>query len=167
MCEAYRSQFGCNFISAMPTNLYGPNDNYDLEKSHVLPALIRKFHEAKITGSSEVVVWGSGKPMREFLHVDDLGSACLLLMNKYDGAEFLNVGFGSDISISNLSLMISNIVGFTGKIIFDTTRADGTGRKLMDSSKIMALGWRPKVELNNGISETYDLYKAQLKDVKI
>lgn len=167
LCEAYRSQFGCNFISAMPTNLYGPNDNYDLEKSHVLPALIRKFHEAKITGSSEVVVWGSGKPMREFLHVDDLGSACLLLMNKYDGAEFLNVGFGSDISISNLSLMISNIVGFTGKIIFDTTRADGTGRKLMDSSKIMALGWRPKVELNNGISETYDLYKAQLKDVKI
>ncbi len=155
LCEAYRSQYGCNFISAMPTNLYGPNDNYDLEKSHVLPALIRKFHEAKLNGSEEVVVWGSGKPMREFLHVDDLAKACLILMQKYDEAGFLNIGFGSDISISELSAMISEIVGFKGKIVFDTNRADGTVRKLMDSSKIQAFGWHAKISLKQGISDVY------------
>ncbi len=155
LCEAYRSQYGCNFISAMPTNLYGPNDNYDLENSHVLPALIRKFHEAKLNGSEEVVVWGSGKPMREFLHVDDLAKACLILMQKYDEAGFLNIGFGSDISISELSTMISEIVGFKGKIVFDTNRADGTVRKLMDSSKIQAFGWHAKISLKQGISDVY------------
>ncbi|MFZ7114990.1 MAG: GDP-L-fucose synthase family protein [Bacteroidota bacterium] len=165
LCEAYRSQYGCNFISAMPTNLYGPNDNYDLEKSHVLPALIRKFHEAKINGSDEVVVWGSGKPMREFLHVDDLASACLILMQNYDDAGFLNIGFGSDISISDLSVLISEIVGFKGRIVFDTKRADGTVRKLMDSSKIQALGWSPKIGLSDGISSTYNLFHKQLSQI--
>lgn len=161
LCEAYRSQYGCNFISAMPTNLYGPNDNYDLEKSHVLPALIRKFHEAKTNGSSEVIVWGSGKPMREFLHVDDLAAACLILMQKYDGVGFLNVGFGSDISISDLSYLLADIVGFKGKIVFDTSRADGTVRKLMDSSKMQALGWQPKIGLKQGISDTYKIFHEQ------
>ncbi|MBP9789267.1 MAG: GDP-L-fucose synthase [Bacteroidia bacterium] len=161
LCEAYRSQYGCNFISAMPTNLYGPNDNYDLEKSHVLPALIRKFHEAKTNGSSEVIVWGSGKPMREFLHVDDLAAACLILMQKYDGVGFLNVGFGSDISISDLSFLLADIVGFKGKIVFDTSRADGTVRKLMDSSKMQALGWQPKIGLKQGISDTYKIFHEQ------
>lgn len=167
LCEAYRSQFGCNFISAMPTNLYGPNDNYDLEKSHVLPALIRKFHEATVKNSDEVIVWGSGKPMREFLHVDDLAEACLLLMQKYDGAGFLNVGSGSEISIADLSLLIADIVQFKGKIVFDKTRSDGTLRKLMDSSKIQGLGWRNKIELKNGISSTYNLFKSQSLDFKI
>ena len=161
LCEAYRSQYGCNFISAMPTNLYGPNDNYDLEKSHVLPALIRKFHAAKTNGSSEVIVWGSGKPMREFLHVDDLAAACLILMQKYDGVGFLNVGFGSDISISDLSFLLADIVGFKGKIVFDTSRADGTVRKLMDSSKMQALGWQPKIGLKQGISDTYKIIHEQ------
>jgi len=161
LCEAYRSQYVCNFISAMPTNLYGPNDNYDLEKSHVLPALIRKFHEAKTNGSSEVIVWGSGKPMREFLHVDDLAAACLILMQKYDGVGFLNVGFGSDISISELSFLLADIVGFKGKIVFDTSRADGTVRKLMDSSKMQALGWQPKIGLKQGISDTYKIFHEQ------
>ncbi|HQW22625.1 MAG TPA: GDP-L-fucose synthase [Bacteroidia bacterium] len=161
LCEAYRSQYGCNFISAMPTNLYGPNDNYDLEKSHVLPALIRKFHAAKTNGSSEVIVWGSGKPMREFLHVDDLAAACLILMQKYDGVGFLNVGFGSDISISDLSFLLADIVGFKGKIVFDTSRADGTVRKLMDSSKMQALGWQPKIGLKQGISDTYKIFHEQ------
>lgn len=161
LCEAYRSQYGCNFISAMPTNLYGPNDNYDLEKSHVLPALIRKFHAAKTNGSSEVIVWGSGKPMREFLHVDDLAAACLILMQKYDGVGFLNVGFGSDISISELSFLLADIVGFKGKIVFDTSRADGTVRKLMDSSKMQALGWQPKIGLKQGISDTYKIFHEQ------
>ena len=161
LCEAYRSQYGCNFISAMPTNLYGPNDNYDLEKSHVLPALIRKFHAAKTNGSSEVIVWGSGKPMREFLHVDDLAAACLILMQKYDGVGFLNVGFGSDISISDLSFLLADIVDFKGKIVFDTSRADGTVRKLMDSSKMQALGWQPKIGLKQGISDTYKIFHEQ------
>ena len=165
LCEAYRSQYGCNFISAMPTNLYGPNDNYDLENSHVLPALIRKFHEAKTNESNEVIVWGSGKPMREFLHVDDLAEACMILMQKYDEAGIVNVGFGSDISIADLSVMIADIVGFKGKIVFDTNRADGTVRKLMDSSKIQALGWTPKIELKDGISSTYSLFHKQLSHI--
>ena len=165
LCEAYRSQYGCNFIAAMPTNLYGPNDNYDLENSHVLPALIRKFHEAKINGSKEVVVWGSGKPMREFLHVDDLAGACLILMQKYNEAEFLNIGYGSDISIAYLSELISEIVGYNGKIVFDTNRADGTVRKLMDSSKIQSLGWQPKIELSDGILSTYNIFHAQLSQI--
>lgn len=165
LCEAYRSQFGCNFISAMPTNLYGPNDNYDLEKSHVLPALLRKFHEAKVNGSDEVVVWGSGKPMREFLHVDDLASACLILMQKYDKEGFLNIGFGNDISIADLAVLISEIVGYQGKIVFDTSRADGTVRKLMDSSKIQSLGWTPEIGLKDGISSIYKIFNTQYSDI--
>ncbi len=165
LCEAYRSQYGCNFISAMPTNLYGPNDNYDLEKSHVLPALIRKFHEAKIKDSKQVVVWGSGKPMREFLHVNDLAAACLILMEKYNESDFLNIGFGSDITIADLANLISEIIGYQGQIVFDTTRAEGTVRKLMDSSKIQALGWMPKISLSEGISTTYSIFSKQLSNI--
>lgn len=161
LCEAYRDQYGCNFISAMPTNLYGPNDNFDLEKSHVLPALIRKFHEAKINKQSFVEVWGSGKPMREFLHVDDLADACVLLMQEYDEKRFLNIGFGEDISISDLARLIADITEFKGEIRFNTERPDGTMKKLMDSSRIHALGWKPKISLKNGISSTYRLFEEE------
>lgn len=159
LCEAYRDQYGCNFIAAMPTNLYGPNDNFDLEKSHVLPALIRKFHEAKINKQTSVEVWGSGKPMREFLHVDDLAEACLLLMLTYNEKQFLNIGFGEDISIANLAKMISDIIGFNGEIIFNTDRPDGTMKKLMDSSRIHSLGWKPKISLKNGLVSTYKIFQ--------
>jgi len=161
LCEAYRSQYGCNFISAMPTNLYGPNDNYDLEKSHVLPALIRKFHEAKSSNASEVIVWGSGKPMREFLHVDDLGAACLLLMKNYNDSGFLNVGSGNEISIADLANMISEITEYKGHIHFDSSKPDGTMRKLMDSNKIKDLGWTPEISLKDGIRSTYETYKLE------
>ena len=163
LCEAYRSQYGCNFISAMPTNLYGPNDNYDLENSHVLPALIRKFHEAKIMGSNEVVVWGSGKPLREFLHVDDLAEACLKLMLEYNEAGFVNVGFGSDISIFDLALLIADITEFKGKITLDESKPDGTYRKLLDSSKLRSLGWVPKISLKEGIQSIYQAQEMHLK----
>ena len=165
LCNSYRRQYGCNFISAMPTNLYGPNDNYDLNNSHVLPALLRKFITAKKQNASSVELWGTGTPKREFLHVDDLAEACMILMQKYDEVGFVNVGFGSDISIADLSVMIADIVGFKGKIVFDTNRADGTVRKLMDSSKIQALGWTPKIELKNGISSTYNLFHKQLSHI--
>ncbi len=161
LCEAYRSQYGCNFISAMPTNLYGPNDNYDLEKSHVLPALIRKFHEAKVNDSSEVVVWGSGKPLREFLHVDDLASACFVLMKEYNEAGFLNVGFGSDISIAELAELVKEVTEFQGTIHFDSSKPDGTMRKLMDFSKIRSLGWSPEISLKDGIKRTYETFKTE------
>lgn len=161
LCESYYRQYGCNFISAMPTNLYGPNDNYDLEKSHVLPALIRKFHEAAANNLPLVTVWGSGKPFREFLHVDDLADACFLLMEKYDDIQFVNIGFGEDISIRDLATLISQITGFKGEIIYDTSRPDGTVRKLMDSSKMNQLGWSPKIDLKNGILKTYNLFKDQ------
>ena len=159
LCEAYRDQYGCNFISAMPTNLYGPNDNYDLQNSHVLPALIRKFHEAKINNDKAVVVWGSGNPLREFLHADDLADACLRMMQDYNDSGFLNIGFGSDISIANLAVLIKEITGYNGEIQFDTSKPDGTVRKLMDSSKIKQLGWSPEISLKNGISSTYELFK--------
>ncbi len=162
LCESYFMQYGCNFISAMPTNLYGPNDNYDLENSHVLPALIRKFHEAGLHNSESVTVWGSGKPMREFLHVDDLAEACLLLMKEYDKKEFLNIGYGDDISIASLATMIKEITGFKGEIIYDTSKPDGTVRKLMDSSKIQSLGWKPKINLKEGITETYALFRREI-----
>jgi GDP-L-fucose synthase len=165
LCETYRYQYGCDFISAMPTNLYGPNDNYDLEKSHVLPALLRKFHEAKTNGAKSVTVWGSGKPYREFLHVDDLAAACLVLMEKYDEAQFINIGSGSDLTIRELAEMIKEITGFSGEIIYDTSRPDGTVRKLMDSSKISRLGWSPKIDLFNGISMTYEIFQKQFEKV--
>lgn len=155
MCEAYRAQYGCNFISVMPTNMYGPNDNYDLKNSHVLPALIRKFHEAKLNGQSEVEIWGSGTPLREFMYADDLAAACVFLMNTYDGEEFVNVGVGSDISIKDLALLIQSIVGHTGNLRFDASKPDGTPRKLMDVSKLHGLGFRHKIELEEGIRLAY------------
>ena len=162
LCESYRIQYGCNFISAMPTNLYGPNDNYDLENSHVLPALIRKFHEAKINKLAEVEVWGSGKPFREFLHVDDLAEACLMLMLNYNESSFLNIGFGSDVTIAELAETVKEAVGFPGKIIFNTSRPDGTPKKLMDSTRIHQLGWKPKINLKDGITATYQEYLKRL-----
>ncbi len=161
LCEAYRDQYGCNFISAMPTNLYGPNDNYDLNNSHVLPALIRKFHEAKVNQQDEVVVWGSGEPLREFLHVDDLAEACLYLMENYDQKPFLNVGTGSEISISDLALLVKEIVGFEGKLHFDRSKPDGTPRKLLDVSRIHALGWKHQIDLEAGIRSVYQIYIEQ------
>lgn len=160
MCEAYRDQYGCNFISAMPTNLYGPNDNYDLKNSHVLPALLRKFHEAQEGGSSGVEVWGSGTPKREFLHVDDMAEACVFLMKNYDGKEFVNVGIGDDISIADLAKLIAEVVGYEGSIHFDRSKPDGTPRKLMDVSKINGLGWKAKISLKEGIEAVYRDFKA-------
>jgi GDP-L-fucose synthase len=152
MCEAYRDQYGCNFISVMPTNLYGPNDNFDLKNSHVLPALIRKFYTAKLEGQESVEIWGTGSPKREFMHVDDLAQACLFLMKTYDGRDFLNVGTGEDISIKHLAEMVGRIVGFEGDLRFDTTKPDGTPRKLMDVSRLHALGWKAQISLEDGIS---------------
>jgi GDP-L-fucose synthase len=160
LCEAYRAQYACNFISAMPTNLYGPNDNYDLQNSHVLPALIRKFHEAKVAQAAEVVLWGTGKPMREFLHVDDLAAACCFLMQAYNEAEFVNIGTGVDITIAALAQLIKEIVGYEGNIINDTSKPDGTPRKLMDVSKMKALGWSAQIDLESGIRSVYEAYKS-------
>jgi GDP-L-fucose synthase len=161
MCQAYNRQYGTNFICAMPTNLYGPNDNFDLETSHVLPALIRKFHEAKINGAKSVVVWGTGTPRREFLYVDDLADACLFLMENCDAqhAEIVNVGTGEDITIKELAEMIKNIVGFNGEIVFDPSKPDGTPRKLLDIGRIKELGWRPKTTLEEGLRATYQYYQ--------
>ena len=155
MCDAYRNQYGCNFISAMPTNLYGPNDNYDLNNSHVLPALLRKMIVAKRKGASSVEIWGSGKPMREFLHVDDLAEACLFLMHHYNDEGFVNVGSGTDITIYELAHLIKDITGYDGELVFNTDKPDGTPRKLMDSSKIHALGWKAKIDLRSGIENVY------------
>jgi GDP-L-fucose synthase len=160
LCEAYRAQYACNFISAMPTNLYGPNDNYDLQNAHVLPALIRKFHEAKVQQTPEVVLWGTGKPMREFLHVDDLAAACCFLMQDYNEAEFVNIGTGVDITIAALAQLIKEIVGYEGNIVNDTTKPDGTPRKLMDVSKMKALGWSAQIDLESGIRSVYEAYKS-------
>lgn len=155
MCEAYRDQYGDNFISAMPTNLYGPNDNYDLQKSHVLPALLKKFHQAKIQGLKQVEIWGSGSPLREFLHVDDLAAACLFLMENYDGKQFVNIGSGTEITIKELALLIKELVGYSGDLVFDATKPDGTPRKLMDVSYIHSLGWKHTIELKEGIKAVY------------
>lgn len=155
LCEAYRDQYGCNFISVMPTNLYGYGDNYDLQNSHVLPALIRKFHEAKIKGSSSIVVWGTGDPMREFLFADDLAEACVYLMSNYNGKDFVNIGTGEDLSIRKLAELIAEVVGFDGDIEWDHTKPDGTPRKLMDVSKLRSAGWRHKVDLQEGIKLAY------------
>ena len=155
MCEAYRAQYGCNFISVMPTNLYGINDNYDLVNSHVLPAMIRKFHEAKDKGASEMTLWGTGSPMREFLHADDLAEACLFLMENYNESELVNIGTGEDVTIKNLAALVKQIVGFQGEIIWDTSKPDGTPRKLMDVSKLHGLGWHHKIALEDGIKLAY------------
>jgi GDP-L-fucose synthase len=155
MCDAYRSQYGCNFISAMPTNLYGPNDNYDLQTSHVIPALLRKFHEAKVHDSLEVVVWGTGTPLREFMHVDDLADACLFLMERYNEPGFVNVGTGKELSIRELAELISKIVGYSGKIVFDTSKPDGTPRKLMDVGRLASLGWKASISLEEGIRSVW------------
>lgn len=158
MCDAYRAQYGCNFISAMPTNLYGPNDNYDLQSSHVLPALIRKFHEAKLRGDEEVVVWGSGTPRREFLHTDDLAEACYFLLKNYNQEGLVNIGVGEDLTIASLAELIREIVGFEGKVVLDSSKPDGTPRKLMDVSKINAMGWKASIALKEGIAAVYAQY---------
>ena len=159
LCEHYNKQYDTNFISAMPTNLYGPNDNFDLETSHVLPALIRKFHEAKVNDEDEVVIWGTGKPRREFLHVDDLADALLFLMNNYNGNQFVNVGVGKDISILELAELIKDIVGFEGEIVNDLSKPDGTPRKLMDVTRLNDLGWEAQISLEEGIKDTYQWFK--------
>ncbi len=160
LCENYRRQYGCDFISAMPTNLYGPNDNYDLNNSHVIPALIRKFHEAKKNSAPLVEVWGTGTPLREFMHVDDLADASLFVMKNYSEQEFINIGTGEEISIKELAQMVQETVGVPVKIVFDATKPDGTPRKLMDSSKLKRLGWMPKISLQAGLAQVYDLIKA-------
>lgn len=162
MCEAYRDQYGCNFISVMPTNLYGPNDNYDLNNSHVMPALIRKMHAAKVNNASSVTIWGTGKPLRELMHVNDLADACVFLMLNYNDREFINIGYGEDISIKDLALLIKKIVGFKGEIIHDLTKPDGTPRKLMDSTKLRNLGWAPKIHLEEGIRSVYNEVREKL-----
>jgi len=156
MCESYRLQYGCDFISVMPTNLYGPNDNYDLNNSHVLPALLRKFHEAKVLGNSEVVVWGSGSPKREFLHADDLANACIYLMENFSEPGLVNIGTGDDLSIKELAEMIARITEFKGKIVWDSSKPDGTPRKLMDVTKLHKTGWHHTIELEEGIRSVYE-----------
>jgi GDP-L-fucose synthase len=158
MCDAYRSQYGCNFISVMPTNLYGPNDNYDLNNSHVLPALIRKFHEAKVKGDPSVTLWGSGKPRREFLHADDLADACFFLMQRYNDPGLVNIGTGEDLEIGELALLIKKIVGYTGEIQHDLSKPDGTPRKLMDVGKLHGLGWKAAISLEEGLRKVYGDY---------
>lgn len=155
MCQAYRRQFGFNAISAMPTNLYGPGDNFDLETSHVLPALIRKCHEAKVAGTPEIIVWGTGQPRREFLHVDDLADALVFLMRHFDGEEPINVGWGRDLSIAELAQIVAEAVGYTGTVRFDPSKPDGTPRKLLDVSRLRELGWSPRIDLRSGIAQTY------------
>ncbi|MDQ6860213.1 MAG: GDP-L-fucose synthase [Verrucomicrobiota bacterium] len=158
LCQAYNSEYGNDFISAMPTNLYGPGDNFDLNSSHVLPALLRKTHEAKLSGARELVVWGSGKPRREFLHVDDMAAACVFLLQNYDSPEIINVGCGEDVTIRELAELICEIVGFEGELTFDSTKPDGTPRKLLDISKLNSLGWRPTISLPDGIARTYEWF---------
>ncbi|KKG07356.1 GDP-L-fucose synthase [Methanosarcina sp. 2.H.A.1B.4] len=161
LCKHYNQQYGANFISVMPTNLYGPNDNFDLETSHVMPALIRKFHEAKVNNKPEVVVWGTGKPLREFMHVDDMADACVYLMENYDFSEigeFVNIGVGEDVTINELVELIKEVVGFEGKIKYETSKPDGTPRKLMDVTKLNGLGWKARISLKKGIERTYEWY---------
>src|SRR6056297_1340777 len=165
MCQSYNRQYGTRFFAVMPTNLYGPNDNFDLETSHVLPALIRKFHEAKVNNEDEVVIWGTGKPKREFLHVDDLADAVVYLMNNYGGEQFVNIGVGKDISIQELAELIKDIVEFEGKIVNDTSKPDGTPRKLLDVSRLSEIGWEAKIGLREGIKNTYEWYKENEDDI--
>ena len=160
LCDAYRSQYGCNFISVMPTNLYGPNDNYDLKNSHVLPALIRKFHEAKLNGDPTVTMWGTGTPRREFLHADDLADACYFLMQHYNEPGLVNIGVGDDIPIKDLALLVKKIVGYEGEIEHDLSKPDGTPRKLMNVDKLHAMGWKHRIDLEQGIQSVYQEFKA-------
>jgi GDP-L-fucose synthase len=155
LCEAYRRQYGCDFISVMPTNLYGPGDNYHPQHSHVVAALIRRFHEAKISNASTTVVWGTGIPRREFLYVDDFADACLFVLKNYSGSQFLNIGFGEDVTIAEFAQAVAEVVGFRGKIEYDTSRPDGTPRKLLDSSRLAAMGWKAKVPLREGLAKAY------------
>jgi GDP-L-fucose synthase len=166
MCQAYRRQHGFNAISAMPTNLYGPGDNFSLETSHVLPALLRKVHEAKEQGAKEVVVWGTGAPRREFLHVEDLADACLFLMQHYEDERWINIGWGRDVSIRELAHLIAQVVGFAGSLRFDTSKPDGTPRKLLDTSRLTALGWTPRIELQEGIRQTHAWFSANRSILK-
>ena len=166
LCQSYRKQYGDDFISAMPTNLYGPNDNFDLTSSHVLPALIRKFHDAKVERRDEVVVWGSGKPRREFLHVDDLADACVFLMDRYSDLAHINVGTGEDQSIGELAAMVRDVVHPSARIVFDTSKPDGTPRKLLDVSRLHELGWRHTIELRDGIRSTYDWFLAHVNEAR-
>jgi len=159
LCDAFRAQYGCNFISVMPTNLFGPNDHYDLKNSHVLPALIRKFHEAKINHEPFVIIWGTGEPKREFLHVDDVAEACFFLMENYNEPGLVNVGMGSDLSIMELAKLVARIIGYTGEIRRDLSKPDGTPRKLMDVSKINAMGWKARISLEDGIQSVYGEYQ--------
>jgi GDP-L-fucose synthase len=163
MCQDFNKQYGDNFISVMPTNLYGPNDNYDLETSHVLPSLIRKFHEAKTNNKDIVEIWGTGNPMREFLYVDDLADACIHLMQNYNSSEIVNIGFGEDISIKDLAMLIKDIVGYNGDIYFNTDMPDGTPKKLLDVSKIKEIGWVANTSLRDGITKTYKNYETEKK----
>jgi GDP-L-fucose synthase len=162
MCDAYRAQYGCNFISVMPTNLYGPNDNYHPDNSHVLPALMRKFHAAKVNGDQEVVIWGTGSPLREFMHADDLADACFFVMQNYNETGFVNIGVGEDLSIKDLAVMVKEIVGYEGEIVHDLTKPDGTPRKLMDVNKLHNMGWHHKIGLREGIAGVYAKVKDQL-----
>ena len=161
LCQSYAREYGANFISAMPTNLYGPNDNFDLQTSHVLAALLRKAHEAKMSGEPELVAWGSGTPRREFLHVDDLASACVFLLENYDSPEIINIGSGTDLTIRELAELICEVVGFDGGLKFDATKPDGTPRKLLDISKIESIGWKPTIPLREGVARTYEWFKQQ------
>ncbi|KAL3746191.1 hypothetical protein ACJRO7_015184 [Eucalyptus globulus] len=163
MCQAYRIQYGWDAISGMPTNLYGPNDNFHPENSHVLPALMRRFHEAKVNGAKEVVVWGTGSPLREFLHVDDLADAVVFLMEKYSGLGHVNVGSGKEVTIKELAELVKEVVGFEGELVWDSSKPDGTPRKLMDSSKLASLGWTPKISLKEGLCDTYKWYLENVK----
>ncbi|MCO5249495.1 MAG: GDP-L-fucose synthase [Chitinophagales bacterium] len=167
LCESYRRQHNADFISVMPTNLYGPNDNYDLNNSHVLPALIRKFHEAKLQGDKEVVVWGTGSPMREFLHVDDLAEACYFLMENYSDEGFLNVGTGKDVTIKELAEIVKATVHFEGQLVFDTSKPDGTPRKVTDCTKIHSLGWKHKIELQEGVQNVYQDFLNNYERIKV
>ncbi|MDP2788595.1 MAG: GDP-L-fucose synthase [bacterium] len=163
MCQSYNKQYGTNFISTMPTNLYGENDNFDLENSHVIPAMIRKFDDAKNNNAKEVILWGTGNPKREFLHVDDLALACVFLMNNYNDGAIINIGVGTDLSILELANMVKECVGYDGAIVWDSSKPDGTPRKLLDTSKIQSLGWKPQISLVDGIKQTYDWYKKNKK----
>jgi len=166
LCQAYRTQYGDDFISAMPTNLYGPNDNFDLTSSHVLPAMIRKFHDAKLAGARDVVIWGTGSPRREFLHVDDLADACVFLMDRYDGAPHINVGTGEDLSIRELAEMVRALVYPEAALTFDTSKPDGMPRKLLDVSRLHALGWRHRITLRDGMASTYQWFLSHLATLR-
>jgi GDP-L-fucose synthase len=167
MCQAYRREFGFNAISLMPTNLYGPGDNFDLQNAHVLPSLIRRFHEAKTRGDGSVTVWGTGSPRREFLHVDDLADAILFLLQSYDAESLVNIGWGEDVTIRELAELVASVVGFAGRLVFDPTKPDGTPRKLLDVSRLTSLGWRPQIALDQGIERTYAWFKAHSGETRL